>query len=384
MRTKILFLSPVRYPTEKAYGVTTGNTVKALSQLGCEVEIWSPNNFGVDEYGNLLVPVTKRTILNRNIVYHLNLMRINQLFFHLDELIFSIRGLIRIKYEKKNVFIWSRFPIVLFLCCLNKKVIGLILELHHQPNKISRIFIKALGAIKPLEIAMISKSALLKLKSSGLNVPTFVAEMAVPENFLASSDVPLESPIKICYLGKGKSSGNDNNLDFIVKSFLAVESLKKITLELVGLEKNSIDQLRNSYPTLFSQNKNLVFLSQMSHMEIGAYLDKVSIGLVPYELNPYNASRFPIKIVEYASKGIWILAPDDFSSNLEIPPGILMTYKAKDVHDFARKILVLADQVARTHKRNSEAINFAKQHTYARRAEKIKDAFSRLSFEKQF
>jgi hypothetical protein len=311
-------------------------------------------------------------------------MRINQVFFYLDELIFSFRSLAKIKNEEKSVFIWSRFPVVLFVCSQNKKVIGLILELHHQPNRLSRILIKAMGAIKPLEIAMISKAAQLKLKSSGPNSPSFVAEMAVPENFLTATEVPLEEPLKICYLGKGKSSGNDNNLHFIVESFLTNESLKGMTLEMVGLEGESIDRLKNSFPMLFSQNTNLVFLPQMSHIEIGDYLNTVSIGLVPYELNPYNAGRFPIKIVEYASKGIWILAPDDFASNLEVPPGVLTLYEAKDANDFANQIVILAEQVAHVHKRNSAAINFAQKHTYIKRAGKFREALLRLGSEEQF
>ena len=384
MKNKILFLTPVRYPTEKAYGVTTGNTVRALGHLNCEVEIWNPNNSGHDEYGNLLVSVRKRTIFNRSLIFRLNLLRINQAFFYLDELIFSFKSLAKIKKEEKNLFIWSRFPVVLFVCCLNKKVIGLILELHHQPNRLSQILIKAMGVIKPLEIAMISMAAQHKLKSSDSNLPSFVAEMAVPENFLTLAEVPLEMPLKICYVGKGKSSGNDNNLHFIVESFLTIESLKGMTLEMVGLEGESIDRLKNSFPILFSQNTNLVFLPQMSHIEIGEYLNTVSIGLVPYELNPYNAGRFPIKIVEYASKGIWILAPDDFASNLDVPPGVLMLYERKNAHDFANQVAVLAEKVTHEHKRNSAAIIFAQERTYIKRAGKFREALLRLGSEEQF
>ena len=101
-----------------------------------------------------------------------------------------------------------------------------------------------------------------------------------------------------------------------------------------------------------------------------AFTKLVSIGLVPYELNNYNSARFPIKILEYAAKGIWILAPESFAANLQIPPGVIITYKDADSTDFARELDLLIEKLNLKPTRNSVGIEFAKLRTYSHRAQK--------------
>jgi len=384
MNPKLLFLTPVRYPTEKAYGVTTGNTIKALKNLNFEIEIWNQENSGHDEFGNTLIRVQKRNSLNRRLLYKFNFLKINQFIFYFDQLRFSVRSTRMIKRNSEEVLLWSRFPLVLFLNCFNKQVRAITVELHHQPKLSSKILLRTMAILKPVEIAMISKSAIDKLQHSGIKIPAFAAEMAVPDSFLTNIDIPLRFPLKICYLGKGKSSGNDNNIQFLLDSFLRNTKLKNLSLEIVGLETESVEELERYFGERLSTSKNITFIPHLRHDQVSNYLDSVSIGLLPYEMNSYNAERFPIKIVEYASKGLWILAASNFARNLKTPPGVLFTYNSNDIYDFSKKLITLADAVTMSGIRNSDAIHFAEKHTYAGRASKFADAFSRLTAEMKF
>ena len=142
-------------------------------------------------------------------------------------------------------------------------------------------------------------------------------------------------------------------------------------MELVGIEHKFVDQLRiraidNSIP-----EENIRFTEHLKHNQVNEFLDSVSIGLVPYELSSYNAGRVPIKIVEYASKGIWILASEDFAGILRLPANTLLTYKSGDSEDLADKINNLCERIRGSRLRNPEAVEFAKLRTYRMRARKV-------------
>ena len=57
---KIIFNMTSRYPTSKAYGVTTGETARALRELGNEVKIVAPQhpNCKSDLYENEILGVS--------------------------------------------------------------------------------------------------------------------------------------------------------------------------------------------------------------------------------------------------------------------------------------------------------------------------------------
>ena len=372
MSLKILFLTSARYPTEKAYGVTTGNTVKALREIGEELEIWNSGNSGNDEYGNTLVSIGKKKRINRQSLYKLKLLGINRWVYQIDQLNFSLNSLKRIKNEKENLCVWSRFPLVCVFPSMSKRVKQVVIELHHQPNFISRQLLRIIKQIKPLKVALISRKAEDYFHSFNLDIETFILEMAVPESFIHQKWVPLESPLTISFLGKSQSSGHSNNLELIFEAFSKMKISDHVAIEIVGLEKSESERLSRFARHLSIPDSQIKFLDHLPHTSVSEYLNRISIGLVPYELNNYNSGRFPIKIIEYASKGIWILAPEKFANNLQIPRDIIGTYKDGEPLDLAKKLDALLERVEVDGSRNSAAIEFAKQHTYMNRATKLK------------
>lgn len=371
MKHKIIFLTPARYPTEKAYGVTTGNTVQALSRKGEKAEIWNPDYSGKDEYGNILVDLGSKRVTKLRWLYRVDFLGISKWAYLLDQLKFATNCLSALKKETENVVAWTRFPLVGLVISLSPKVEQVIIELHHQPNLPARIFLRGIRKLKPVKVATISKNSKTQFESIGLGIRTFTLEMSVPENFIRSAIDPLRLPIKVCYLGKGKSSGNSNNLEFILTGFSLLESACQTKLELVGIETQEANSLAAYAEQLQISEGNIDFIPHIPHKEVDEYLNGVSIGLVPYELNNYNSARFPIKILEYAAKGIWILAPESFAANLQIPLGVIVTYKDSDFADFARKIDELIDKLSLRPMRNLEAIEFAKLNTYSTRVQKF-------------
>jgi hypothetical protein len=142
-------------------------------------------------------------------------------------------------------------------------------------------------------------------------------------------------------------------------------------IEIVGLGKTESERFTELARQLSIPSTHLKFIDHLPHSDVGTYLNKISIGLVPYELNKYNAGRFPIKIIEYASKGIWILAPEKFANHLQVSRNIIRTYKDGDSSDLAAKLEGLTQEIRARGRRNSDAIEFAKEHTYKARAAKL-------------
>jgi hypothetical protein len=371
MKYKILFLTSARYPTEKAYGVTTGNTVSALRSIGEEIEIWNPANSGIDEYGNKMVSTGGINRVNRQTVYNLTILGLNRWFYYFDQFKFSLSCLRKINSESESLCIWSRFPVVCLFPAINKKVKLVIIELHHQPNFISRLMLRIISRVKPLKVAFISQKAKEYFNLLNTGIPTFTLEMAVPESFLNEHSDSLASPTVISFLGKSESSGNSNNLEFIFEAFSKIRITNLAAIEIVGLGKTESERFTELARQLSIPSTHLKFIDHLPHSDVGKYLNKISIGLVPYELNDYNAGRFPIKIVEYASKGIWIFASKSFADNLQIPPDIIRTYKDGDSSDLAAKLEGLTQEIRVSGRRNPVAIEFARQHTYGVRAAKL-------------
>jgi hypothetical protein len=371
MKHKILFLTSARYPTEKAYGVTTGNTVKALRSIGDEIEIWNPANSGIDEYGNKMVSIGAEHRFNRRTVYNLTILGLNRWFYYLDQFNFSLNCLRKISSESPGLCIWTRFPVACLFPAVNRKVKLVIIELHHQPNFISRLMLKIIKRIKPLKVALISRKAEEQFNLLNTGIPTFTLEMAVPESFIHEYGEPLLSPTTISFLGKSESSGNSNNLEFIFEAFSKMRITNPAAIEIVGLGKTESERFAELARKLSIPSTHLKFIDHLTHSEVGKYLNKISIGLVPYELNKYNAGRFPIKVIEYASKGIWILAPEKFAHHLQISRNIIRTYKDGNSSDLAAKLEGLTQEIRANGRRNPDAIEFAKEHTYKVRAAKL-------------
>ncbi len=371
MKLKLLFLSPARYPTEKAYGVTTGNTVRQLARMGINVEIWNPDVSGVDEYGNTLLKPGKKVRSKQRRFYQIGFLGISRWAYFFDQLKFSVDCLLAINEQKRNAVAWTRFPLVGFVTSFSPKIKLVIIELHHQPNFFSRLFIGKIKKSKPLKVAVITQRLKSQFDSLQLGIPSFTLEMSVPEEFIQDIHYPLVLPASVCYLGKSKSSGNDNNLEFILTAFSKMSINSEIQLELTGIESTETNALTEKADELRIPTDNIKFIQHIPHKGVGAYLDGVSVGLVPYELNKYNSSRFPIKILEYASKGIWILAAQSFAENLQLPPNVIFTYRDHDSTDLANILESLLADLRANPRRNAVALEFAKCHTYTVRAEKF-------------
>ena len=362
----LVYLLPLRYPTEKAYGVTIGNTLSCMPNHLFTTEIWCDSKVRKDSYGNTVVPLKIPKSYNSD---RLPAARVLGAFvFYLKLIIFAEKTRRKMKQRESNNVIWTRHPLTLLFVYKSKKTKKILIEFHHPPNFFDRQLIRLYSAAKPIQIIGITENSHRYLEQMFPRIRVFKAEMGVPVETLLDPDSPLPTKVKIGYVGKSSSSGNDNNLKMLIEGFSHLRNLD-IKLEFVGLETDRKLELMQMSKLREIPDEKISFVDHVPHQEIGKILSGFSIGIVPYEWNEYNSHRFPIKLVEYAAAGLWILSDSAFADGLDLSEQFVKRYQTGDAKDFAEKIRILCTLISLTPKRNEYALKFARERTYTKRAE---------------
>jgi glycosyltransferase involved in cell wall biosynthesis len=368
---KILYLSCSRYPTEKAYGVTIGNTIEALRKINVETEVGVWGRSKEDEYGNTITSIANRPIRVPGRFYKSNSQIISKMVFSINQLIFGLYFVPSQLNRKKNSVIWTREPLILLPHSLfNKEAIYLI-ELHHPASTVSRKVIKYLGKRNIVKIIVLNeKSKILHSKMFG-SKSVCVIPMGVPKVFFQPANGEKSSKFTIGYVGKGISSGNDNRLYEVVYAANKLQSEKIFQFKFIGLEKEYKLKLISIMKDLKMQSDCIVFVDHINHSSIPKELLTFDVGLLPYGNSTYNSERFPIKLLEYAAAGLPIIATDT-PIHRELMSGEFTQFYSKDnPEDLAEAIVKLKEKSKDRMRMFESARQFASQFTYDKRAEKL-------------
>ena len=365
---ELIYLLPLRYPTEKAYGVTIGNTLSCISNQFHSTQIWCDSNINKDCYGIDLVPI-KLPKINR--IFRIPGSRLSEaLNFYFRLMIFAGKTRNQFKLRPPGNYIWTRHPLTLIFIYNSRKTSKILLEFHQTPNFLDRLLTRRFIAAKSVLIIGITEKSIEELHELFPNGQIVKAEMGVPEDNLSNPDIPLPNGIKIGYVGKSTSSGNDNNLNLLVEGFSLLK-FPEVILEFVGIEPEKKEELLAMARSLKIPDKKITFVDHVPHNHVGKKIAELSIGVLPYQWNEYNSHRFPIKLVEYSAAGLWILADSAFADGLRLNERLVHRYKSGDAQDLANKMHLLAVQISSNPVRNKYAIKFAADRTYIKRAELI-------------
>jgi len=359
MTKKITFVLNGRYPTEKAYGVTTSLTAKAIEETGMySVEVVTPkldrNHEGfinTIEVGIPLQAIYSHIIEKKNIL--------GPYIFNIWKLFYSIRLITVLK--RKNNLIWLRdIYTALVLSLLGYKT---VCEIHRTPSFMNRIMLSVLKMQPKATVIFISENLQEKLKMSKRD--TVVAPMAVNQSeILGKKQKMLNNKVIVGYIGSPHSSGVKLSLQSIIEAALIFKkSNLNICFRLVGI--NKIDFKSIDFPS------NIEFIGRVPRSKSLKAIDDFDIGLVIYPDDKYFVDSFPIKIVEYAARCIPIIA-----SNTTAHKNILGGEKALffDLSSADSLANCIVDLLNDSTKRESIILNascWVQQLTYQKRIEKV-------------
>jgi glycosyltransferase involved in cell wall biosynthesis len=278
--------------------------------------------------------------------------------------------------DQNSRIIWTRDPIVALFVPRNQE---LVLELHHEPSKLDAQVCKVLNLRRNLVICTLTNAHIDAIQPSFAKHRVCLTPMAVnPEFFLNQKKI--SGSESIAFLGKGWSSGHDNNLLKILNEIALYknEFNEDLTISFLGLEDEYQAKLQQSIFDLGLESARIMFKSHINHDEVPEFLKDVSIGLIPYECTEYNNQRFPIKALEYAAAGVTILATDIPIHTKILSDKFCYFYSPDIPGDLGRALrIIFADSLSRQVK-IQKAGEWASLHTYLNRVNVVLNALSEL------
>lgn len=372
---KIYFISTSRYPTEKAYGVTVGNTCLASTRLGHDGLILSASGSTKDEFENRVTQI--QNVLNPILMWVAKrefFSRISRLAFNLNSIALGISLHKQLKQESEAV-LWLRDILTTYVLELMGNRNPKVLEVHHIPGKLNSLLLSVLIKQKGFVLCTITNRHREKLLKKFPNCKILVVPMAVPAKFLSESKSPsFRSRLRIGYVGKFKSSGNDNDLSKFIDS---LEMLKAtdlhISLDLVGIEDDQLKFLRSYVNKRQFEHVTVRVGGHISHASIKQFLDVLDIGVIPYIQSTYNDNRFPIKTLEYASTKCLILASDIEAHRAILNETRAVFYDPLEKQSLQEALIWISKNPEACALRVEEAYKWAKNYSYERRVLDVLD-----------
>lgn len=383
----IIYFSVVRYPTEKAYGVTIHYSFQALNQLGHQTRIISPQ----DLYANRNTKVSYRFLLF--IAKHLESL---QKIFEKKNIFFITRVISQTIYRGKIIIyafssrsiistgtdlLWTREPLICLFNYRRVNVKKIVIEIHAKLGLLSKIIIKFTQKSGKIIIAPISielRDSLYKSRIK-LDRSRFVlSPMAVPDNFFGDTvyvHKQNKSDFHLGYVGNILSAGHDQKiLDMIscIQKINESSAKQKTILHLYGIETEFVPVLKSSFAKLID-NDYLAINSRMSHNELIPKLRKCDAFILPYPEGNYFRNRFPLKALEYAALFRPILVTDTIAHRNIFDSSEVWFYSPENCLHLSNSINDLISDKGKVLKKLQNAYAKAQAHTYSRRVQDILD-----------
>jgi len=349
-----------RYPTEKAYGITTAYTCQALKELNIEISHYVPGFIsGNDQLGMKYFGLKERKFVG-------NQKRFSRSRHHLNQVLISLRFILVRNTLDDFDLIWTRSPHLVFLIRLFGVKTATFLEIHDSRIYLDRLCVRFFAKSSKAFFGVISQSAFQDFSRYITSKNLVKIPMAAPKDFFGLERQGQHFQ-NVGFAGKSTTNGLSNNLEMLVAALEMTSGSKELfSLDFVGVETNFRDDTLarlSINPSLFARIK---FVPQMTHRDLIKYLLKFDIGVIPYSDSEFNRERFPLKLIEFAAAKIPIML-SDIPSHRELIPEDCVTYFSPNAQEFLRQLafmrehpMLISDKVDRAH-------NWSKNYTYENR-----------------
>jgi glycosyltransferase involved in cell wall biosynthesis len=195
--------------------------------------------------------------------------------------------------------------------------------------------------------------------------------MGVPNSFFLTESKHSSDPVIVGYLGKGISSGHDNELLEVIHAAKKLDSTVGFQFKFIGLEASYKEKLKSLASQLEINPSTIIFVDHVEHIDIPSELGTIDIGLLPYGDSAYNSERFPIKVLEYAAAGIPIIATGTLAHRELLDEGFTRFYSKNNSDDLADAIIDVGNRVKQSKQMSETARQFASKFTYDERVRKL-------------
>jgi glycosyltransferase involved in cell wall biosynthesis len=383
--TKVLFVILGRYPTEKAYGVTTKNTLEALKALGIKTYCVSYPDFNAID-----LPEGFYSFKEGRIARFLRYQSYKS-FGYFGKACWKITTHLALRQVSELIqthspsVLWIRDSRILKRLPRYSSSLKVILEIHETATTSLVSAIRKLGENKVI-LAPISQIIFDQLKvltdgkyqvilsPMGINPAKFSEIRGIKDFRLISK----KNPIVIGYFGKlspnGYSKGVEDILD-LVRLHTKINFPSKI--QLVGLNSIEIKAISKSLQDSgVSEDRYNLELHKLHDDAIRAMSSCDILFLPKQRNNSYVGS--PIKGIEYAATGLPILAARS-NANLSLFHGSIHVfwYEAEDIDSMHQAVISIIEST-NLEKFSAESRKFAFSRSWLARSDRLLQAALKL------
>jgi glycosyltransferase involved in cell wall biosynthesis len=206
---------------------------------------------------------------------------------------------------------------------------------------------------------------------SKLDLPlskSFIMPMSIPDHYIATFKKSKYRKLnKIVYVGNHLSGKEKLDLDLLNDTAnLIYKKFPIWKFEIIGIPKSLFYKFCKN-----PLSKNLIFSGRLSHKSVFESLIVSKIGLLIYPDNEYFLDSFPIKIIEYATARLAIVASNTRSHRNILGMSNCLFFEQGDYEDLASKIEILITKPKLIRYVSSRAYDWAEGFTYQNRVRNI-------------
>lgn len=384
---KVMLVINGVFPTYKAYGVTTQNTLNSLQTMNIEAKCLCLQN----KESSLTNNRNDLLFYSQNFISELLLRYSKKSFGIMQVLAWKIAFRICTWLTSENIeryrpdLIWIRDASSLKFIRSLKLEPKIVFEIHHPLNRSAVRDIKKIGH-RNIVLAPISSILEANIKTHGLrSFSITLSPMGIDERlFSRNADSP-DRTIKVSnqvvtlgYFGKIAPIGHSKGVEDIFNLALLHKEMNFCAqYRIVGLSDEEISNIREFLKSKDFNLSSFDLIKHLPHDQVPNEMFKCDVLVLPHQQDPkYSGS--PIKGVEYASTGIPILAADSKANKALFNEGFEpYWYSHKDIlsmHSSLLKALSSEDKDLYS----EESKRFAFKRTWQNRTRRIVKAVELL------
>ncbi|MFP7334850.1 glycosyltransferase [Shouchella clausii] len=220
-------------------------------------------------------------------------------------------------------------------------------------SKIISVSEGMIGTSTPVvkHLKAISDKPVLQLEN-GVEAEHFQKKCSVPKEYAS-----IEGPIAV-YVG-----ALDHRFDFDALKWIS-DGFPNLNIMIIGPSDINIKKS-------FSQSNNVNFLGPKKYSDLPPYLQFATIGLLLLSNHPSNNGRSPMKLYEYASSGLPVVAKA--TEQIEkVKSSFIYKYKSMD------ELSSCVEEVLGTEINKKDIIDSAKEHSWAHKTNRLLEFLTNL------
>ena len=325
---KLLYISLMRLPTEKAHGVQIMQNCEAFADAGCDVTLWVARRWNTSEMRAVADPFLYYGIHANFKVRRIPCIDIFPLFppesagariaFYILQLSYALVSAILLLFTRAEIY-YSREAFILSLLSRLQAPMSLAYEVHQFPQSgrgaaLQRHVLANVGSViattPRLRDDLVSqrgaKPARVIVAHDGIRRARF-ADM--PGQSAARQQIGWSRDAFIVgYVGRLHTIGMDKGVGTLVEALAALDGA---CLALVGGPDDMAEALRRRWLALGAPPDRFLFAGHVPPDDVPLYLSAFDVCALPLPASKHFAQyASPLKLFEYMAAGRAIVASD--------------------------------------------------------------------------